>query len=94
MFLLHKNSCQGAIPLDPLKGGEGQHGEDRSGIIQGEGKGGAAVEGIGEAGLFSAAASASGRYPQGGGSWVWTGHRDSRASGCYRADQLYASQLQ
>ena len=26
-------------------------GEDRSGIIQGEGKGGAAVEGIGEAGL-------------------------------------------
>ena len=22
MFLLHKNSCQGAIPLDPLKSGE------------------------------------------------------------------------
>ena len=27
MFLIHKNSCQGAIPLDPLKSGEGNHGE-------------------------------------------------------------------
>ena len=27
MFMLHKNSCQGAIPLDPLRSGEGNHGE-------------------------------------------------------------------
>ena len=27
MFLLYKNYCQGAIPLDPLKSGEGNHGE-------------------------------------------------------------------
>ena len=41
-------------------------GEDRSEIIQGEGKGGAAVEGIGEAGLFSAAPGGLFRaFPQG-----------------------------
>ena len=27
MFLFHKNSCQGAIPLDPLRSGEENHGE-------------------------------------------------------------------
>ena len=31
VFLLHKNSCRGEIPLDPLRSGERKHGEATAG---------------------------------------------------------------